>query len=71
MSTRLLLGGQKEVEIMTVWMLGKVIYITHGDPYKIEVITYKEVSRIIVGVFRGYFIIMVKHLVGTKGIYEM
>ena len=34
----------------TVWMFGKAIYVTHGYPYKTEVITYKEVSRFIVGI---------------------
>jgi hypothetical protein len=46
-----LLGGQKEVvEKSFSFMLGTEIIITHGDPEKIEVIAFQEVSFSIVDI---------------------
>lgn len=36
-------------------MLGKVFYVTHGDPEEKEVIALQEVSRFILGIDFGYF----------------
>jgi hypothetical protein len=46
-----LLGGQKEVVTESLsFMLGIEFIMTHGDPYEVEVITYKEVSFSIVDI---------------------
>jgi hypothetical protein len=51
-----LLGGQKEVvEKSFSFMLGTEIIITHGDPEKIEVIAFQEVSfSIVVLIYNQY-----------------